>query len=344
MGHLDHRFGVPERVDSHSIVSRSETCIITVRDVDNEPENVHACQIGRVERFGEKYPGDFIFLFSSSEAEQEEIKSEISAAYDKVGSSAGHQGDLVLAGKVMRRLGYTDQQISEAGTDAYNYQGVGCPHTRAGVRAGDQVLDLGSGLGVDSFIAAAAARGNSGAVVGLDISKQEVEHARTRAAERGLDNVRFEHGDMERMTFSDNSFDVVISNGAFCLAPNKEAAFREIFRVLKPGGRFSVCCTTTRTDLDSGVAWPICMRVFMPLSDTRPMLENIGFTDIVVDDSDSKMTFDDDDLTSGTDNDNASDERRYRIHGNTPEFQHLENFDMNQLCARVVLYGIKPIE
>ena len=77
----------------------------------------------------------------------------------------------------------------------------------------------------------------------------------------------------------------------------------------------------------------------MPLSDTRPMLERVGFTDIVVDDSDSKMTFEEDDLQGGEE---PSDDRRYKIHGNTPEFKHLENFDMNQLCARVVLFGKKP--
>ena len=249
------------------------------------------------------------------------------------------EGNLELAGKVMRRLGYSDHHIAVAGEDAYNYQGVGCPHQHANIGPGDQVLDLGSGLGVDTFIAADTA-GATGHVTGLDISRLEVQHATTRAEARHLTNVKFITADMEHMPLSDNSFDVVISNGAFCLAPNKKAAFQEIFRVLKPGGRFSVCCTTTKTNLDKEVEWPICMKVFMPLSDAKPMLEDLGFANVVVDDSDCKMTFEDDDLT--TDTNEASDNSRYRIHGNTPEFKHLENFDMNQLCARVVLCGNKP--
>lgn len=248
-------------------------------------------------------------------------------------------GDLTLAGKVMTRLGYTADHIRVAGEDAYNYQGVGCPHHLANIGLGEQVLDLGSGLGVDSFIAASQT-GPSGSVVGLDISKMEVEHAQARAEHRHLENVTFVNGDMEKMPFDDNKFDVVISNGAFCLAPNKEAAFKEIYRVLKPGGRFSVCCTTTKVDLDKDVDWPICMRVFMPLNHTKSLLENVGFSNVIIDDSDSKMTFEEDDLQVES-VEGEVDDTRYRIHGNTPEFKHLENFDMNQLCARVVLFGTK---
>ena len=170
-----------------------------------------------------------------------------------------------------------------------------------------------------------------------------MEHAKQRAAAKGLENVSFVNADMENMPFENDRFDVIISNGAFCLAPNKEKAFKEIFRVLKPGGRFSVCCTTTKTMLDSDVNWPICMRVFMPLDSATPLLGNIGFTNVSVDDSDSKMTFEDDDLQSEANvEEPESESRRYRIHGNTPEFQHLEEYDMNVLCARVVLHGHKP--
>ena len=187
---------------------------------------------------------------------------------------------------------------------------------------------------MDSFIAASLV-GPGGKVTGLDISKMEVDHANTRAAERNIENLEFIHGDMEKMPFSDEQFDVVISNGAFCLASNKEAAFREIHRVLNVGGRFSVACTTTKVDLDKDVNWPVCMKVFMPLEEASPMLENVGFRNVSVDDSDSKMTFEEEDLNVSVEND------RYKIHGNSAEFKHLENFDMNGLCARVVLSGEK---
>jgi len=208
-------------------------------------------------------------------------------------------------------------------------------------------LDIGSGLGVDSFIAGAAV-GSSGSVTGLDISRGEVTHANKRVEVRGVRNVNFVHGDMEQMPFETETFDAVISNGAFCLAPNKETAFKEIYRVLKPGGRFSVACTTVKDDLDQDVNWPICMRVFMPLQEARPMLGGIGFSNIDVDDSDSKMTFEELNLDNiieeenkEVENENMDQNGRKRIHVGSAEFQHLENYDMNKLCARVVLYGQK---
>ena len=112
------------------------------------------------------------------------------------------------------------------------------------------MLDLGSGLGVDSFIAAHRV-GKSGRVIGLDISKNEVKHANTRAKARDVSEyVSFVKADMEKMPFNDKEFDCIISNGAFCLAPNKKAAFAEIFRVLKPGGRFSVSTSTMIVDIN----------------------------------------------------------------------------------------------
>eukprot|EP00092_Neocalanus_flemingeri_P001211 GFUD01001290.1.p1 GENE.GFUD01001290.1~~GFUD01001290.1.p1 ORF type:complete len:595 (+),score=168.40 GFUD01001290.1:46-1830(+) len=349
-GHVDFRFGVPERLDRFNLIPRSQTCIITVRD-GAEVEFTENQEFGKVEKFENSYPGDYVFLYDEDKEEVEEdgeiVKSEISAAYDKIATTAQISGDAILAEKVMTRLGYTKYQIDVAGRDAYNYQGVGCPHGHAAIIEGESVLDIGSGLGVDSFIAGAAV-GDSGLVTGLDISKGEVGHAIKRAAARSVTNVKFVHGDMEKMPFETESFDAVISNGAFCLAPNKEAAFEEIFRVLKPGGRFSVACTTVKEDLDKEINWPICMRVFMPLDHAVPMLNRVGFGNVGVDDSDSKMTLDDidDGIEFHEENTQGGTETvdqngRKKIHVGSSEFDHLENYDMNQLCARVVLYGVK---
>ena len=85
---------------------------------------------------------------------------------------------------------------------------------------------------------------------------------------------------MEKMTLDSDMFDCVISNGAFCLAPSKKAAFSEIFRVLKPGGRFSVSTSTMKVQIDQadGKQWPICMRMFVQLDDLKPICESCGFT------------------------------------------------------------------
>jgi ubiquinone/menaquinone biosynthesis C-methylase UbiE len=81
----------------------------------------------------------------------------------------------------------------------------------------------------------------------------------------------FKVADMEEIPLPDGCIDVVISNGAFCLAPNKEKAFREIFRVLRPGGRISICTSTVKMDLQAGVHWPICMRMFIHINEILPL-------------------------------------------------------------------------
>lgn len=98
---------------------------------------------------------------------------------------------------------------------------------------------------------------------------------------------------MEQIPLSDSMIDCIISNGAFCLAPNKTAAFKEIHRILKPDGRFSVSTSVMTANIDQadGKKWPICMRMFVPLADLEPMLKEIGFKDVFIDMSNSQMQF-----------------------------------------------------
>lgn len=96
---------------------------------------------------------------------------------------------------------------------------------------------------------------------------------------------------MENIPIPDGIFDVVISNGAFCMAPNKEKAFAEIYRVLRPGGRLSICTSTVTMDLEAGVNWPLCMRMFIDKNEIEPLCKKIGFTDILIDDSNSLMQY-----------------------------------------------------
>lgn len=135
----------------------------------------------------------------------------------------------------------------------------------------------------------------------------------------------------------DNTFDVVISNGAFCLAPNKEASFREIFRVLRPGGRTAICTSTIKMPLKAEIDWPLCMRMFAHLDELGPMCTRVGFVDVAVDDSDSLMQFEID--ASGEE----PTPQRNKVHIASPEFEHLNDVDMNELCARVVVIANKPM-
>ena len=93
------------------------------------------------------------------------------------------------------------------------------------------------------------------------------------------------------MPLQDNYFDCVISNGAFCLAQNKQKAFEEIFRVLKNNGRISICTSVVKNNLEGDISWPICMKMFINIQKIKPMLEEIGFKNIIIDDSNSLMQF-----------------------------------------------------
>lgn len=117
--------------------------------------------------------------------------------------------------------------------------GCGLPTVFAKIKEGDTVIDLGSGAGNDCFIARAET-GPSGKVIGIDFTPAMIDKARENADKMGYNNVEFRQGDIEKMPIGGNMADVVVSNCVLNLVPNKKAVFAEIFRVLKPGGHFSI--------------------------------------------------------------------------------------------------------
>lgn len=117
--------------------------------------------------------------------------------------------------------------------------GCGLPTAFAGIEPGDTVIDLGSGAGNDCFVARHET-GAEGKVIGVDFTPEMIKKARENAEKLGLNNVEFREGDIDDMPVSDSSADVVVSNCVLNLVPNKQKVFKEIFRVLKPGGHFSI--------------------------------------------------------------------------------------------------------
>lgn len=117
--------------------------------------------------------------------------------------------------------------------------GCGLPTQFAQIKKGDVVIDLGSGAGNDAFVARAET-GETGKVIGIDFTEAMIDKARKNAEKLGFHNVEFRKGDIEKMPVNDNSADVIVSNCVLNLVPNKDGVFKEINRVLKPGGHFSI--------------------------------------------------------------------------------------------------------
>jgi arsenite methyltransferase len=126
--------------------------------------------------------------------------------------------------------------------------GCGMPVEHAMISEGDTVVDLGSGAGNDAFVARAIV-GPLGEVIGIDMTPEMIEKAKALAAELNLDNVRFRLGDIENMPLAASKVDVVISNCVLNLVPDKQKAFSEIFRILKPGGHFCISDVVLKGDL-----------------------------------------------------------------------------------------------
>jgi SAM-dependent methyltransferase len=135
----------------------------------------------------------------------------------------------------------SDDYTSLAGYNADADLGLGCglPTQFARIKAGDVVIDLGSGAGNDCFVARHET-GEIGKVIGIDFTPAMIDKARANAEARGFNNVEFRQGDIEHMPVTANSADVIVSNCVLNLVPNKHGVFSEIFRVLKPGGHFSI--------------------------------------------------------------------------------------------------------
>jgi len=156
----------------------------------------------------------------------------------RAGSSCcGGGGD--CGGSSSRELGYTDDQLATIPEGADLGLGCGNPLAHASVKPGETVLDLGAGAGMDAFFAASLV-GDAGRVIGVDMTREMLDRARSNAAKSGRSNVEFRLGEIEALPVADASVDVVTSNCVINLSPEKPRVFAEAYRVLRPGGRLVV--------------------------------------------------------------------------------------------------------
>ena len=138
-----------------------------------------------------------------------------------------------------RRLGYSDEEMKVGLGEANLGLGCGNPHAIAHLKAGETVLDLGSGAGFDAFLSSMKV-GRNGRVIGIDMTPEMVEKAKENAQKLGIRNVEFKLGEIEHLPVRDSSIDVIISNCVINLSPDKKPVFKEVFRVLKTGGRIAI--------------------------------------------------------------------------------------------------------
>ena len=164
--------------------------------------------------------------------------------------------------------------------------GCGLPTQFAKIKKGDVVIDLGSGAGNDVFIARHET-GETGKVIGIDFTPAMIEKARVNAEVRGFNNVEFRQGDIENMPVTANTADVIVSNCVLNLVPNKDGVIKEIFRVLKPGGHFSISDIVLVGQLPENIKnaaemYAGCVAGAIQKQVYLGMIENNGFTNITI--------------------------------------------------------------
>jgi arsenite methyltransferase len=180
---------------------------------------------------------------------------------------------------------YSKEEIENLSKEVADMSmGCGNPTAIANLKPKEVVLDLGSGGGIDAFLAARKV-GPQGRVIGLDMTEEMIKRARENAKKIGLTNVEFKLGEMEAIPLPDNSVDVVISNCVINLSPDKDSVFREIFRVLKPKGRIAVSDIVTQGRLPKFItqnaeAWTSCIGGALKEKDYLDKIQASGFANV----------------------------------------------------------------
>jgi arsenite methyltransferase len=227
---------------------------------------------------------------------RDEILEEVRSHYGEVARSGGaccapgccspRTGTVPSADDAALRLGYTEADLASTPDGANLGLGCGNPRAIADLRAGETVLDLGSGAGFDCFLAARQV-GQTGRVIGVDMTADMVSRARANAGKAGASNVEFRLGEIEHLPIPDGAVDVVISNCVINLSPDKRAVLREAFRVLRPGGRLAISDVVALAPVPDQVrrdlsAYTGCIAGAATIDELEGWLAEAGFDDVSV--------------------------------------------------------------
>jgi arsenite methyltransferase len=223
---------------------------------------------------------------------EEDVKKNVRRSYGKIaetggsccGPSASCCGGGASAETISVGLGYSRDDVQNVPEGANLGLGCGNPIALASLKEGETVVDLGSGAGFDCFLAARAV-GKGGRVIGVDMTPEMLDKARSNARKGGYGNVEFRLGEIENLPVADRTADIVISNCVINLAPDKERVFREALRVLKPGGRLMVSDLVLLQELpadlrESVEAYVGCIAGASLKDDYLAAVKKAGFGDI----------------------------------------------------------------
>jgi arsenite methyltransferase len=222
-----------------------------------------------------------------------DLKLIVQEKYGRIASSdTGNGESCSCSDSCCGSEGYSTFNESYDHLQGYNPEadlslGCGIPVDHAGIKPGDHVLDLGCGAGNDCFVARSLT-GEAGHVTGLDFTRPMLRKAEENLAKLGYSNISFVEGDIEDMPLPENHFDVVISNCVINLVPDKHKAFREIFRVLKPGGHLCISDvviigTLSAQAKSDAEAYAGCVSGAMEYSEYLQVISEAGFSDVKID-------------------------------------------------------------
>lgn len=217
----------------------------------------------------------------STTVDTRDLEQKVKQLYREVAEHPDSDFHFELGRAVAQRLGYPPADLDAIPTGSIDsFAGVGYFFDLAAIRPGETVLDLGSGSGTDSLLAARQT-GPGGRVIGVDMTDAQLEKAGRLAREAGLGNVEFRRGYIEDTGLAEASVDVVISNGVFNLVPHKPAVFREVARVLRPGGRLALADIVADDELPEAVVcdaslWASCIGGAMQADRYRQAMEDAG--------------------------------------------------------------------
>ncbi|MFT7485978.1 MAG: arsenite methyltransferase [Candidatus Paceibacteria bacterium] len=306
----------------------------------------------------------------------ENIKDAVRKGYGAV-AKAGLSSQQDGIKSIANAFGYSDEELSSIPAAANMGLSCGNPVAMASIREGETVVDLGAGGGLDVFLSSKKV-GPTGRAIGIDMTGDMISLARANADKGGYENVKFYLAEIEAMPLPDNSVDCVISNCVLNLCTDKDAALKEIYRVLKPGGRLAISDIALRKELPATVAqevaaWTGCIAGALTMSDNRDKLNAAGFGQVDIQDAHS-------DLNAYRDGGSAaccgpetpeetdagccapaaekpaevaessccgSEPKQEPVAAGEPEYhdtmgQLLDTFDVNEYAASVKIFAIKP--